>query len=687
MSVSNPLSTIQFTVPFDQIKPEHIEPAIAALIAEAEGQLEAIITGSGQRTYANTLGALDQLGENLWFAFGLVSHLEGVVTTPELRQAYNKVLPLVSQLGTKISISQGLYQALKTFAQTPEADQLSPVQKRFLKLRLDEFRREGADLPPEQKAKLETLNTRLSEVCTQFRQNVTDSTAKWELYLDQSQVAGLPQSALAAAAQSAKSKDKANDGPLAAPKYRFTLQQPSYTALMTYLDDREIRKQVYLAFNSRATEAEHDNRLLIAEILRLRQEKAALLGYANYGDYVLEDRMAGRADTAIKFEQDLRRAYEPYFKKEVSELEAFAGRPLEAWDIGYWVEKQRQALYDFDDEALRPYLPLPQVLRGMFDIFGQVFGFEVREKVGIPVWHPEVKVYEIVQDGQMICRFFTDWHPRESKRGGAWMNNFIVGKRAGGAKEPHLGLMCGNMTAPIGDAPALLTHDEVQTLFHEFGHLLHLALSNVEVRSLGGLDVAWDFVELPSQMLENWCWERQSLDMFARHHQTGETIPQDLFDKLIKARNHWAANSGMRQVSFGTVDLALHNQYQPSDGEVVAYTRAVLQPLSPVPLPDSYTWIAGFSHIFGSPVGYASGYYSYKWAEVLDADAFSRFKTEGIFNPQTGSDFVEHILSKGNSADPAELFQRFMGREPNPGALLERSGLVNRNPNANELSN
>ncbi|MDX2004244.1 MAG: M3 family metallopeptidase [Meiothermus sp.] len=664
----NPLTSIQFDIPFDQIRPEHVEPAIDQLIAEAEAGLEAIIGVQGPRTYANTLGALDELGRGLWYAFGIVSHLEGVVTHPELRAAYNRVLPKVSAFGTRLEISEGLYRALKDYAATPEAQTLSPARRRFLKLRLDDFRRQGADLPPENKERLEALNTRLSEVCTKFRQNVTDSVADWEIYLDEAQVAGLPSSALEAAAQSAQSKGKTG--------YRFTLQQPSYIPVMTYLDNAEIRKLFYLAYNSRATEEGRDNRPLIAEILALRQEKAELLGYPNYGDYVLEDRMAGKAEAALKFEMDMRLAYEPHFKREAAELERFAGRPLEAWDVGYWVERQRKALHDFNDELLRPYLPLPQVLRGMFEIFGRVFDFEVREAAGVAVWHPEVRVYEIVRQGRMICRFFTDWHPRETKRGGAWMNYFIVGDRSSGRQEPHLGLMCGNMTAPIGDRPALLTHDEVQTLFHEFGHLLHLALSDVEVRSLGGLEVAWDFVELPSQILENWCWERESLDMFARHYQTGEPIPEALYQAMISARNHWAASSGMRQLSFGTVDLALHNQYRPADGDLMDYARAVMQPFYPARLPEPYGFMAGFTHLFGSPVGYASGYYSYKWSEVLDADAFSRFKREGIFNPQTGADFVANVLSRGNSVDPAEMFRRFMGRDPSPRALLERSGLL-----------
>ncbi|MCS7067367.1 MAG: M3 family metallopeptidase [Meiothermus sp.] len=671
----NPLLEIRYDIPFSEIQPQHIEPAIQTLLARAEEEFQAILRVEGPRTFENTLLALDRLGETLGYTFTLVAHLESVVSTPELRAAYNAIIPPITAFSTKVQISAELYQALKAFAATPEASQLSPDWARFLKLRLDEFRRQGADLPPEKKARLEALNTRLSEITTQFEQNLTDSTAGWELYLDETQVAGLPPSALEAARQSAGSKGREG--------YRFTLQQPSFLAIQTYLDDPAIRKQVYLAYYTRATEPGRDNRPLIEEILALRREKAELLGYANFADYVLENRMAGKAGTALKFEQDLWAAYEPHFRKEVAGLQAFRqalegpqAPPLEPWDIAYYAEKQRKALYDFDEEELRPYFALPNVLEGLFEIARRVFGLEVREVQGVDTWHPEVKTYEIYRQGQRICRFFTDWHPRENKRGGAWMNSLIRGVRSGETTEPHLGLMCGNLTPPVGERPALLTHREVETVFHEFGHLLHLALSSVEARSLVGTQVARDFVELPSQIMENWCWEREALNLFARHYQTGEPIPDALFEKMLRARNYWAANLGMRQLSFGMLDLSLHVHYTPSDGDVMQYARQVMQPFVPAPLPEDYAFVAGFAHLFGHPVGYAAGYYSYKWSEVLDADAFSRFKAEGIFNRQTGEDFITHILSKGNAVDPAELFRRFLGRDPDPKALLARSGLL-----------
>lgn len=671
----NPLLEIRYDIPFGEIQPQHIEPAIQTLLARAEEEFQAILQVEGSRTQANTLVALDRLGETLTYAYTLVAHLESVTTTPELRAAYNAIIPPITAFSTKVQISAELYQALKDFAASSEAQQLSPDWARFLKLRLDEFRRQGADLPADKKARLEALNTRLSEITTQFEQNLTDSTADWELYLDETQVAGLPQSALEAARASARARGREG--------YRFTLQQPSFLALQTYLNDAEIRKQVYLAYYTRATKPGRDNRPLMDEILALRREKADLLGYANFADYVLENRMASKAETALRFEQDLREAYEPHFHKEIETLEAFRREhegpqapPLNPWDTAYYAEKQRKALYDFDEEELRPYFALPKVLAGLFEICHRVFGIEVHEVEGVQTWHPEVKTYEIFRDNERICRFFTDWHPRENKRGGAWMNSLIRGVRNGNTTEPHLGLMCGNLTPPVGDQPALLTHREVETVFHEFGHLLHLALSSVEARSLVGTQVARDFVELPSQIMENWCWEREALDLFARHYQTGEPIPEVLFEKLIRAKNYWAANLGMRQLSFGLLDLSLHVHYTPTDGDVVSYARQIMQPFVPAPLPENYAFVASFAHLFGHPVGYAAGYYSYKWSEVLDADAFSRFKAEGIFNRQTGQDFITHILSKGNAVDPAELFRRFLGRDPDPRALLARSGLL-----------
>jgi oligopeptidase A len=400
---------------------------------------------------------------------------------------------------------------------------------------------------------------------------------------------------------------------------------------------------------------------------------------------VLEDRMAHTGDRALTFLDDLKRKTEARFREENAELAAFRrtlegpqAPELEPWDVAYYAEKQRAALYDFDEEALRPYFPLERVVAGMFEIVQRLYGIHVKEEPGAPVWHPDVKYYGIYDaDGALLASFYADWYPRETKRGGAWMDAFLTGRPKGSGFEPHLGLICGNLTPPVAGKPALLTHREVETIFPEFGHLLHHSLSRVEVRSLAGTNVAWDFVELPSQIMENWCWEREALDLFARHYETGQPIPDDLFQKMKRARTFRSANAQMRQLGFGFTDLALHMKYSAEkDGDVIQYSRAILQEFSPARLPEDHAMVAGFTHLFSSPVGYGAAYYSYKWAEVLDADAFTRFRRNGIFSSEVGREFRENILARGDSQDPAELYRGFMGRDPDPNALLERSGLL-----------
>jgi len=467
--------------------------------------------------------------------------------------------------------------------------------------------------------------------------------------------------------------------------WRFTLQAPDYFAVMTYLDQSAIRRQVYQAFAMRGATAGRDNRPIIVRVVELRREKAALLGFANFADLVLEDRMAHTGQRALAFLEDLKTKTEQRFRQENQELFEFR-RSLEGadapepapWDVAYYAEKQRCALYDFDEEALRPYFPMERVVAGLFELVGHLYGIRVEEETGVPAWDPDVHYYNVRdEDGGFLGSFYADWHPRENKRGGAWMDGLITGGPTAGGFRPHLGLICGNLTPPVGGQPALLTHREVETIFHEFGHLLHHLLSRVEIRSLAGTSVAWDFVELPSQIMENWCWEREALDLFARHYETGAPIPDELFQKMKRARTFRAANAQMRQVGFGFIDLLLHVRYDAArDGDPVAYTRHLLQEFSPAPLPAEHAMIAAFTHLFGAPVGYGAGYYSYKWAEVLEADAFTRFRDGGIFSRQVGTAFRGEILSRGDSEDPAELYRRFMGRDPDPRALLVRSGLA-----------
>jgi len=675
---TNPLLTVQFRIPFDRIKAPDVEPAAAQLLTQARARLDAIASEPGERTYQNTMEALDKLTEPLDYAIKVVGHLESVATYPELRAAYNAVQPEVSAFYSGIPLNQGLWQGIKTFAATAEGKAVTGEQRRFLDKTIESFRRAGADLDPAAKKKSEELDVELSKVTTKFGENVLDSTNAFELVIsDEAALAGLPPTAIAGARESATRKGLEG--------WRFTLQGPDYTAVMTYLDDAATRRKMYQAYAVRATEDGRNNRPLVAQILELRKAKATLLGFADFADLVLEDRMAHSGARALSFLEDLKAKTERRFREENRELLEFR-RSLEGedapelapWDVAYYAEKQRAALYDFDEETLRPYFPLEKVVAGMFDLVHRLYGIRVTEEKGVPTWDEQVCYYNVHdENGQFIGGFYADWYPRENKRGGAWMDALITGGPADGAFEPHLGLICGNLSKPIGGKPALLTHRDVETIFHEFGHLLHHLLSQVKVRSLAGTSVAWDFVELPSQIMENWCWERASLDLFARHWETGEPVPEDLFQKMKRARTFRAANAQMRQLGFGFVDLMLHTRYSAErDGDPVDYARRVLQEYSPAPLPPYNAFIAAFTHLFGGAVGYAAAYYSYKWAEVLDADAFTRFREYGIFSREVGSEFRGKILSRGDSEDPAELYRSFMGREPDPKALLERSGLA-----------
>jgi oligopeptidase A len=665
----NPLLHIHFEIPFDRVRAEHVEPAMAELLADARAKVEAIASDSAPRTYDNTLLALEKATERLDYAIGIVRHLEGVATYPELRSAFNAVEPLVSEFYSGIPLHAGLWKAIKALDEThPE---LTPARHRLLTKTVESFRRHGADLDDAGKKRLAEIDVALAKATTKFSENVLDSTNAFELIIEEEKdLAGLPPTARSAARASAESKGVNG--------WRFTLQAPSYQPLMTYLDNREIREKVYRAYSTRASSGEYDNSVLTADILKLRREKALLLGFRDFADLVLEDRMAKNGASAQAFLERLEARTENRFTIENQELRDFASFELEPWDVGYWAEKLRLKLYDFDEEALRPYFPMEKVVSGMFDIVGRLFGIRVVHKPAAHVWHPDVRYYEIRdEDGRLLGAFYADWYPRESKRGGAWMDAFIIGLYDPPQSEPHAGTICGNLTPPVGETPSLLTHREVETIFHEFGHLLHLVLSQIEVRSLGGTNVAWDFVELPSQIMENWCWEREALNLFARHYQTGEPIPEDLFQKMRRARTFRGANAQMRQLSFGIVDLKLHREYSPErDGDVIPYSRHILQKFSAVRLPEDHAMIASFTHLFASPVAYGAGYYSYKWAEVLDADAFSLFLEHGIFSREIGLQFRGNILSKGDSEDPAVLYRRFMGRDPDPEALLVRSGLA-----------
>jgi oligopeptidase A len=674
----NPLLSYEFDVPFEAIRAEHVEEAVDTLLAQSRARLAEVAREGRERTYQNTLGALDDATEELEHTMAIIAHLEAVATTPSLREAYNAIQPKVSEFYAHIPLDAGLYRALKDFAETAEARALDPARARFLKQTLDDFRRHGAELDDANKKRLATLSVELSRLTTQYSQNLLDATNAFEVVVaDRARLGGLPESALEAAAESARARGHAN-------AFRFTLQQPSYVAVLTYADDRSLREQLYRAFNTRATRPPYDNRQLIAEILRLRKEKARLLGFENFADLNLEDRMAKTGERAMSFVQELREATLPHFERENQELLGFrrelegpSAPELEPWDVGYYAEKLRRARYDFDEEALRPYFSVDGVLTGLFALVQRLYGVQVQRRTDASTYHPDVRYYVVLDEAaREIGAFYADLYPRESKRGGAWMADFITGI-PGGKHHRHLGVMCANASPPVGDRPALLTHHDVETLFHEFGHLLHHLLGRPKVRSLAGTLVAWDFVELPSMIMENFCWERAVLDSFAHHYRTGDAIPDELLNKLARTRTFRAANAQMRQLGFAAADLLMHIAYDSAkDGDVIAYARRIAQEHAATVLPEDYAMIAGFSHLFSSPVGYAAGYYSYKWAEVLEADAFSRFAEKGVLSREVGEEFRARILSRGNEADPMELYVAFMGREPSPKALLKRAGLL-----------
>ena len=671
----NPLLSIGDPIAFDRIRGEHVEPAVAVLLAEAGARL-ADVEKDGPRTYDSVLGALEAVTTKIELAMTVVSHLESVATTPEIRAAYAAVQPDVSAFFSGIVLREGVWKALQAFSATDEAKALTGAKKRFLDKTIADFRRNGAELDAAGKARLSAIDVELATLTLRYSQNVLDATNAFELVVaERDELSGLPEQAIEAARESAEKKG--------ASGYRFTLQAPSYTPVLTYLDDASVRERMYRAYATRATEGSLDNRPIVAKILDLRREKASILGFGTFADLVLEDRMAKTGAAARRFVGDLRERAEAFFHRENDELLAFrrelegpSAPALSPWDVAYYAEKLRRARFSFDEEALRPYFPLEGVLSGLFEVARRLYGVRVEPWEGAPVWHPSVRAFVVREpgEGDAQAAFYVDVTPRESKRDGAWMHGIYTAIPGDGR---HIEVLAGNVTPPLEGRPALLSHREVETMFHEFGHLMHHASSRVPIRTLAGTSVAWDFVELPSQIMENWCWEREALDVFAKHHDTGATIPEEMLARMRAARTFRAANMMMRQLGFAEVDLALHMDYRPdTDGDVIAWSRAILERYSAAPFPNDHAMIASFSHLFASPVGYAAGYYSYKWAEVLDADAFSRFKREGIFNREVGEAFRANILARGDSEDPMVLYRGFMGRDPTLDALLTRDGLL-----------
>lgn len=656
-------------------------------LREAEEGLRRIeALPEGEAGYATVIEAMEAALDPVEDAWSLASHLDSVRNTPEFRAAYQEILPEVSAFFAGISLRPELWKRVQAAAER-ERGKLDAVRERDLEETVRDFREAGADLDPEAQERLRAIEAELAERTQKFGENVLDSTEAWERYVeDPAELDGVPPSVQEQLRADARAQGRGDE---AAPAWRITLQAPSFVPILQYAHSEELRREVWEATTRIGATPEHDNREQLAPLLTLRREKAELLGFPDFAQAATARRMVGGGAEAESFVDDLHRRILPRFREEVEELEEFRAaqtgterRRLEPWELGYWSERLRRHRYEFDEEELRAYFPIEAVQEGLFQLAQRVFGVRIERREVDPetqLWAPAVEFYDFYdRAGALLGSFYADWYPRKGKRDGAWMNPLRSGLPLRPERpQPHLGVICGNLTPPAGDRPSLLTHRDVETLFHEFGHLLHHLCSEVPVRSLAGTNVVWDFVELPSQLMENWCWERESLDLFARHHQTGEPIPEELFGRMRAARNFQSAMGTMRQLSFAKMDLALHRGGPFADGaavlafaeEVIADYRVPLRTEPPLILPR-------FGHLFSSPTGYAAGYYSYQYAEMLDADAFNRFQEEGLLSPAVGGEFRRAILARGNAAPAAELFRAFRGRDPDPEAFLRRAGLA-----------
>lgn len=679
--MSNPLLTMSGLPPFAQIKPEHVEPAIDSLLAENRHAVEQLLSGTKEYTWDNLVQPLEDMDDRLSRAWSPVSHMNSVMNSEALRDAYNACLPKLSEYGTEMGQNVGLYQAYKAVNDSKDYDRLDTAQKKVIENALRDFHLSGVDLTNDKKDRFKEIRQQLSQLTTKFEENVLDATQGWTRQVeDEVRLAGLPESAQAMARQAAAQKELNG--------WLFTLDFPSYFAVMTYADDRDLRSEMHEAFVTRASDqgpnaGKWDNSQVMEDILALRHELAQLLGYNSYAERSLVTKMADTPDRVLGFLHDLAKRSKPVADKELHELEEFARiehgvAKLEPWDIGYYSEKLRQHTYAISQEELKPYFPETSVINGMFGVVKRLYGISIKQVDGTEVWHPDVRFYEIrAEDGTLRGEFYLDLYARENKRGGAWMDDCIGRKRNAdqSVQTPVAYLTC-NLTPPIGEDPALFTHDEVITLFHEFGHGLHHMLTSVDHVGVSGINgVAWDAVELPSQFMENWCWEKQALDLIASHFKTGKNIPDELYNKMYAARNFQAGMQMMRQLEFALFDFRLHLEFDPAVGARIQQTLDELRQEVAVIKPAAYNRFQhGFTHIFAG--GYAAGYYSYKWAEVLSADAFSLFEEEGIFNHQTGLKFLRAVLEQGGTREPMELFVEFRGREPRIDALLRHSGIA-----------
>lgn len=692
-SMTNPLLNVQGLPTFSEIKPEHVEPAVEQLIASGREKIKDVLASAEGKekvfTWNNLIDELDAEDDLLNQAWGPVSHMNSVVNTDELRDAYNACLPKLSEYSTEVGQNKELFSAYKSLIESDDFSGMDMAQQKILENAMRDFKLSGIDLPEEKQKRYGELRKELSSLTSKYSENVLDATQAWSKHVtDEADLSGLPETALAAAAQLAK--DKELEG------FAFSLDYPSFYPILTYCDNRELRAEVYQAFCTKAsdqgpdtaTDAGKDSYLwnnseLMNKILAARHELAQLLDYNNYGEYSLATKMAEDVAQVVTFLTDLAEKALPKAKAEFAELEAFVKDEhgvdqLEAWDIGYYSEKLQQAKYAISDETLRPYFPINKVISGMFTVVNKLYGINIKEEANIDVWHEDARYFTITDaDDNAVGGFYIDVYARDKKRGGAWMDECKVRHQnlRGELELPVAYLVC-NFNQPIGDKPALLTHNEVTTMFHEFGHGLHHMLTKVKYSSVSGINgVAWDAVELPSQFMENWCWQKEAIPLFSEHYETGEALPDDLLEKMLAAKNFQAAMQMVRQIEFSLFDMRIHTETTADQAvDIQAILDEVRAQVSVIKPPVFNRFQNSFSHIFAG--GYSAGYYSYKWAEVLSADAFSRFEDEGIFNRETGLAFKAAILEMGGSKDPMELFVDFMGRKPTVDAVLRQDGII-----------
>ncbi len=674
--MQNPLlcdSPLPYGAPqFDKIKTEHYLPAFEQAIAQAKAEIDAIVADPEAPSFDNTILALEQAGSRLSDISGIFYNLLEADTSPQMQDIAEKVAPMMTEYSMYVSLNEALFSRIKAVHDSEPT--LEPDQKRLLDDTYRSFTRSGANLSPEDKQTYSKLSEELSLLTLQYGKNLLAATNAYTLNLtDESSLEGLPEFVREAAAEAANSKGTSG--------WTFDLSAPSYSALLKYSPRRDLREQMWMAYNKRATEGENSNLELCRKIAETRLKIANILGYETYADYALEERMAKNPQTVNEFIRKLLVPSLPVAREEVKELlsyarsQGFEDAEIQPWDFSYWSEKLMDEKYSISDEQLKPYFRLENCIDAVFSLAGRLYGLSFEERKDIPVYHPDVKVYDVKdENGRHMALYYADFFPRDSKRGGAWMTEFRGQSIVDGVEKRPFISMVTNFSKPAAGKPALLTHDELTTLLHEFGHCLHGILAEGRYGSLTGTNVSRDFVELPSQIMENWAFEPEFLDGFARHYQTGEVLPDSLIRKIVDAKNYHAAYAQVRQLQFGILDMAWHYQKTMTDMGTIEFEKAALKSSAVIPSIPQACNSTSFSHIFSG--GYSAGYYSYKWSEVLEADAFSLFKEKGIFSTEVSHSFRDNILSRGGSEDEAVMYRNFRGHDPQPEALLEKLGIV-----------